>query len=326
MLWGSFSALAVLTHFFAGFLVAPEAVWLLVRFRTRVTVATVAGVAVVQAAMVPLAAGDTTHPLQWIKAFPLSVRIKQVPVDLGLSTLFQSSIVEQGLVGAGLLAGIVVILLAVGGGRRERRGAGIAAVLAGVVVFVPIVMAALGRDYLVPRNLMPAWIPLAVVLAAACTAPRTLPLGLVLAAVVLGGFIWAGIRIDRYPQYQRPAWRGVARALGAAGGDRAIVAYDAGFASEPLSIYLRRVPWPPPGAAASQISEIDVIGSTWQSLTRPLPSGVKLLGIKTVSDFLVARFSVPATRFAPAAIAARATTLLGPAPASPAVLLQRSTA
>jgi 4-amino-4-deoxy-L-arabinose transferase-like glycosyltransferase len=325
VLWGVFSALAILTHFFAGFLVAPEAVWLLVINRSRAVLATVGVVAAVQAALLPLAAGDTTHPLQWIKAFPLSVRIKQVPVDLGLGTLYQSSIVRQGLLGAGLLAAVVVMLLAVGGRREERRGATVAALLAAFVVLVPIMLAALGRDYVVPRNFTPAWVPLAVVMAAACTAPRTLPVGAALAAALLGAFVWAGIRIDRYPQYQRPNWRGVAHALGRTDAPRAIVAYDSGFASEPLSIYLPRVPWPPPPSSGSSIGELDIVGSTWQTLSRPLPAGVKLLGSRTVDDFLVARFTVPASSFRPSALVARATALLGPAPPSPAVLLQRPT-
>jgi hypothetical protein len=167
---------------------------------------------------------------------------------------------------------------------------------------------------------------LAIVIAAACTAPRTLPVGAALAAALFAAFVWAGIRIDRYPQYQRPNWRGVASALGHATGPRAIVAYDAGFASQPLSIYLRRVPWPPPKQSAVGVSEVDIVGSTWQAIAHRFPAGVRLIGSKTVDGFLVTRFSVPGWRFLPRAIAARAPALLGPAPPSISVLLQRSTA
>ena len=77
--WAVFSALAVLTHFFAGFLVAPEALLLLYRLRSRATLIAVGAVAVVQAAVLPLAVSDTTHPLGWIQTFPLSMRLQQIP-------------------------------------------------------------------------------------------------------------------------------------------------------------------------------------------------------------------------------------------------------
>jgi mannosyltransferase len=322
--WGAFSTLAVLTHFFAGFLVAPEAILLLYRARNRTILLAAGAVAAVQVALVPLAAGDTTHPLGWIQVFPLSIRIKQVPVDLGLGSLYQSSLVTSGLLGAGILAAIVLALLVVGGGRAERRGAGFAAALAAVVVLVPIVLAALGRDYLVPRNLMPAWIPLAVLLGAACTVPRARVAGAALAAVLLGAFLYAGIRIDGNAAYQRPNWRGVAAALGSSSGTRAIIAYDGGFASQPLTVYMPGIPWEQSSQDVVSVSEVDVIGSPWQIPTNPLPAGTTLLSSKSVDGFLVDRFAVgPAWRLSPAAIGARAGSLLGPAPAGPAVLIQR---
>ena len=102
-LWALFSGLAVLTHFFAGFLVAPEAVLLLYRARSRAAMIAVGAVAIVQAAVLPLAVSDTTHPLNWINAFPLAVRIQQVPTEFGLGSLYQSSLVSYGLLAAAAL-------------------------------------------------------------------------------------------------------------------------------------------------------------------------------------------------------------------------------
>ena len=322
--WAVFSALAILTHFFAGFLVAPEGVLLLWRgpHRRRVLVAG-AGVAAVQLAMLPLAVSDTHHPLSWIKAFPLSVRIQQIPVDLGLSTLYQSSLVTYGLWGAGVLAAIVAALLIVGGTSEQRRGAAVAAGLAAFVILVPIVIAELGGDYVVPRNFMPAWIPLAVLIGAACTVPRARIAGAALALVVLGGFVWAQTRIDQNTAYQRPNWRGVAAALGPASGRRAIVLYGSGFATQPLEVYMRGISWGQPPPAPVSVNEVDVVGSSFQTTAHPLPAGVSLLARRTVDDFLVERFLVkPAWNLTPGAIAQRAAALLGPGPPSPAVLIQ----
>jgi hypothetical protein len=323
--WGIASSAAVLTHFFAGFLVAPEGLWLILRFRSRATVVAAAVVAAVQLAILPLAVGDTSHPLQWIKAFPLSIRIKQVPVDLGLGTLYQSSIVTEGLLGAGLLAVIVAALLYFGGERDQRRGAAIAAALAAVVLVAPVVLTAFGSDYVVPRNFAPAWIPLAVLLGAACTVPRARAAGGALAAVLLISFVYANVRIGNEPQYQRPDWRGVAAALGQPTGPRAIVAYDSGFASQPLAIYLRGIPWnPAPQATPVRVGEVDVVGSVYQQTPATLPAGFKLLSTSAVKGgFRVDRFAVsPARQLTPAAIAAQAPSLLGPAPPGPAVLIQ----
>jgi uncharacterized membrane protein len=321
--WAVFSALAILTHFFAGFLVAPEGIWLVLGTRRRAMLLAAGAVAAVQIAVFPLAVSDTSHPLGWINQFPLSIRIKQVPIDLGASSLYQSSLVTHGLLIAGVLALLVLLLLVFGGGREERRGAGVAAAIAAAVILVPLLLAALGRDYYVPRNLTPAWIPLAVLIAAACTAPRTLPAGAALAALLLGAFVYAGIRIEENYQYQRPNWRGVAAALGRARVPRAVVAYDGNFASEPLSVYLSGVPWAVSASQSLTVGEVDVVGDVWQTPAPALPAGTRLLSTRAVDDHLVARFAVsPAWRLTPGALAVRAGSLLGPAPPGSAVLFQ----
>jgi mannosyltransferase len=326
-LWALFSALAVLTHFFAGFLVGAEGLLLLYRLRTRVTALACTAVALVQLAVLPLAIGDTSHPLGWIQTFPLSVRVKQVPVDFGLSSLYQSSLVNQGLLGAAVVAVVAAALVRFGSRlRSERTGAALAAVLAGAVLLVPLVLAWLGRDYYVPRNLIAAWLPVAVVLAAACTAPRARVAGAAFCALLLAMFVYAGIRIDRSAQYQRPNWRGVAAALGRpAGAARAIVAYDGNFAAEPLAVYLPGVRWPPRTNATVTAPELDVVGSTWQTTPAQLPPGVRLLARTPVAGgLLVARFALsPQRRLTRALASAQAAALLTPAPAAPSVLIQR---
>jgi hypothetical protein len=300
---------------------------LVYRQRNRVSLFAAGAVAVVQGAMLALAIGDTSHPLLgWIKSIPLSLRIKQVPVDFGLGELYRSSLVAHGLLGAAILGAVVVALLVFAGGPSERRGAVFSGGLAACVVLTPIVLAQFGSDYVVARNLMPAWIPLAVVLAAACTVPRARVAGAALAVVLLVSFVYAGVRISNHPEFQRPDWRGVARALGPAADTRAIIAYDGSAATEPLALYMRGIPWPPGSGRPVGVSEIDVVGSTFQAPPSRLPSGIKLISTTPVHGLLVARFSVaPALRATPAAIAAGAGSLLEPALSQPSVLIQRTT-
>jgi uncharacterized membrane protein len=321
--WALFSALAVLTHFFAVFLIAPEALWLLYKARSRASLLAVGAVAVVGAALLPLAISDTAHPIGWIRLIPLSTRIQQVPVTFGFGTLYQSSWATHALLGAAVLAAILAALLLLAGGRAERRGAAIAAGLAAVALLAPLLAAELGHDYYIARALIPAWIPLAVVIGAACTAPRAQAAGMALTAVLLGSFLYAEVRIEGNPQYQRPDWRGVAAAVGQAIGPRAVVVYDGSLAIDPLKLYVRGMPWNQAGGVPVTVSEVDVVGSTWQAPSRSLPAGAKLLSSKSVDSYLVQRFLVsPAWRLTPAAIGQRAGTLLAPPSLDPAVLVQ----
>src|SRR5579884_1051702 len=74
-LWAVASSAAVLSHYFAGFLVAPEAAWLLLAHRRRATAAAVAAVAAVAAALIPLVLAQADNRTQWIEALSLPSRI-----------------------------------------------------------------------------------------------------------------------------------------------------------------------------------------------------------------------------------------------------------
>jgi mannosyltransferase len=324
--WVVFSALALLTHSFAAFLVAPEALWLLYVSRTRTMLIAVCVVAAVQIALLPIVFTHATNTLLgFIGSTSLGIRLEAVPVTFGLGSPYEGTFVSYGLVGAAVLAAPVIALLVIGADSRQLRGAGMAAALGAVVIVVPLVAALLGKDYYIARALIPAWVPLAVVVGAACTVPRARIAGGILAVVLLAGCVYAQELILRNAQYQRPNWRGVAAALGSSpAGGRAIVAYDGQFAADPLGIYLRGVPWSQGGDGPVTIGEIDIVGHAWQAVARPLPPGVRLIATKRIDDFLVARFTfAPARRMTLAQIDGGAPSLLGPAPPSGVVLIQR---
>jgi uncharacterized membrane protein len=326
--WAVASGLALLTHFFAGFLVAPEAAWLLGalwRTRRRAVLTAVAAVVVVEVALIPLAVSDVGHPLGWLTQFPLATRIKQVPVTFAAGTLYRSTMVNWGLLGAAVLVAVLIVLLVAGADRDELRGAGIAAALAAFVLIVPLLAALVGHDFYIARALIPAWAPLAVVIGAACTASRARLPGAALAAVLAVSFIAASIRISDHPQYQRPNWRGVATALGAASGQRAIVIADAQLATDPLEIYLPRVPWGGGGSAPVTVSEVDVVGSPYSAAVARGSAGAVLVSRRVVDGYLVRRFRLaqPWT-LTPDQIGTRAATLSGSPSAAPAVLIQHA--
>jgi mannosyltransferase len=332
--WAVFSGLALLTQYFAAFLIAAEAIGLIYRGRSRATVVAIAALAVLEAALVPHVFSHIVHPAQFIVSVPLAIRVQQVPVTFGLNTLYyQSSIVSYGLLGAAALAISVIVLLVIGAQTAELRGAGLAALMAGAVVLVPLVLALLGHDDYEARGLMPAWIPLAVVIGAACSATRARRAGAVLLVVLAAMFVYASIQIEGDPLYQRPAWSRIAAALGKSRVTRAVVAYDGEFAAGPLSIYLPRIAWAGPGErlnaspALVTVSEVDIVGDTGQTLARPLPSGTALIGSRAVNGYQVDRFRLSRPwRLSRAEIGARAPALLGPAASGPVVLIQPASA
>ncbi len=267
--WAIWSSLALMTHFFAGFLVAPEALWLLWSARSRLTGAAVAVVAVVQVAMLPFAFVDTGHGVGWIAQIPRNVRLSQAIGEWGVSIMYRRATLAETFLGGAALLVLVAALVVFGGDRRTRSGAAVAAVLGGAVWLLPLAAGVLGQDYFLSRNAIGAVVPLAVLLGAACAAPRLRLLGALLAVVLVAMFSYATIRVQTHPYLERPDWRSVARALGPARVPRAILAAN-GTTADPLKIYLTRVNWVQPESQKIWVQEIDVVGDRKQLPLRPV--------------------------------------------------------
>jgi 4-amino-4-deoxy-L-arabinose transferase-like glycosyltransferase len=269
--WAACSALALTTHFFAGFAVAPEGLWLLWIARSRATWAAVAVVAAVQVAMLPFAVADTTHGTGWIAAVPRVKRVGGAALEWGVSLLRRNGTATEGFLAAGILIVIVTLLVLLAGDERTRRTARTGAVVGGFVIIAPLVPAVFGQDYWLSRYVIPAFVPLVVVIAAACAAPRARVLGGALAVALLAIFAYAAIDVQTSRGLQRSEWRNLARALGAAPVPRAVLAANGDFA-DPLKIYMPHVNWVTPRAKRVLISEIDVVGARGQiPLTAALP-------------------------------------------------------
>jgi hypothetical protein len=220
----------------------------------------------------------------------------------------------------------VIVLLVIGASNRELRGAGLAAAMAGCVLLVPLLLALLGHDYFIDRALIPAWIPLAIVIGAACTTQRTWAPGVAFGAIAVAGLIFAQVRVEHNIQYQRPDWRGVAHALGPAQSSRAIVLYNGSLGTLPVAYYLPHSRWAIPPQTVLSVGEVDVVASIWEPAPRSLPPGTKLLSHTRVADFAVDRFRVsPAWQLTPGAILASAGRLVAPAPLERNLVIQAPT-
>lgn len=235
LLWGLASALAIATHYFAVFTVATMAVLLLARAPGhRHVLAAIGGVGIVGACLLPLAVAQEGAGLaSFIADEPLLKRIAQVGKQLALSYDSPAEAVSASVALLVAFAAAAVALLRPD--PADRRGIAVAGIVGGATLALPLVAALLGADYVFTRNLILAWVPLAVVVAAGLTSPRAGRTGLA-GLALLGTLMLAttvGVPLDR--GWQRENWRGAAEAIGEPRA-RAIVVTDPESAV-PLRLY-----------------------------------------------------------------------------------------
>ena len=291
--WAVFSSLAVMTHFFASFAVAPEAIWLLWRSRTRLVAGAVAAVAVVQLAMLPFAGADTTHGVGWITRIPRIHRLATAIGEWGVSVYYHRLSFGTDFLGGAVFLSIVVLLLVFGGDERTRRGAKVAGAMVAFVWLTPLALALVGQDYFLSRNVIPAFVPLVVVVAAACAAPRARLLGGAFAIALLVMFSIATVRVQTTPALERPNWRAIGHTIGPTTVPRAILFAGDNYAI-PLKLYVPHVNWIQPSDREVRIDEFDLVGLLkWlPPARRRAPEGSRFIGVKSSSGVGIDRYAL----------------------------------
>jgi hypothetical protein len=337
-------ALALLTHYFSVFLLAGMAVWLLGdRTARRAALPAVASLALVGAALLPLVIAQGGHGTQWIERWALSSRLEAIPQYYltGASGAPLGHGVEL-LIALPLLAAVALAArfafsapgagsprppgaprmgdaARFGGSPRSRRAAAGVALVTATGILAPLVLALAGADYLAPRNLIAAMVPLTGLIAFLCTAPGPRFAGALTAAAATA-FVVVSVDVDLSPRLQRGNWRAVAHALGAGGadrvlrgaggadralrgaggGDRALSTVELGAA--PLEYYLPPLRNLPRGTAVA-VDEIDEIGYSplRPSAGRAPAAGFRRVSRRDIDGLIVYRFRAPAPRLVPEA-------------------------
>lgn len=189
MRWGLAAALALLTHYFAIFLVVPQALVILRRGGRRALVPPIA----CGLALAPLIASQADARVDWITDAPLGSRI----VDIGKHF-------AAGEFGTPVdLLGVVAVLAMVAGAVLARgRPRTLLAVVA-VAVVLPILLALAGADYVLDRYVIATLVPLLAIVAVGLPARAAVPL-----MALFAGFT-VNVATDR--DLQREDWRGAAR-------------------------------------------------------------------------------------------------------------------
>jgi mannosyltransferase len=235
LLWGTFSGLAMATHYFAVFPILVEAVLLLRRHRR----ASYPGLGVAGAfglLLLPLAIHQMSYGhAEWIGNLTLGHRLWETAATF--VTGETADIIGQPERPAYALLPLALCLaafalLAWRGGSAERGAARVPLAIGAAAIGVPVALAILpgGVDFVLARNMMAALVPLLIVVAIGLTLPGARRLGNAIAAVLLAyslGFcIWASFS----PDLQRPDWGAVASRLGEPQAPRATVTWTLGEA------------------------------------------------------------------------------------------------
>ena len=313
-LWALVASLAVLSHYFAAFVVVPEALWLLLRSgRRRQAGLAVAALVAVGLALIPLAVGqEKSVTANRFTEIPLASRAGETLLNFVASEepspfagRTSVDLVQAGAaVGGALLLALAVVLLIARGSEDERRAGALTGALAAAAIGVPLLLALAGVDYLNPRNLIAALGPLLLLAAAGFGARGAGRLGIAAAASACVLFGLVNVAADVSAQMQRPDYRAAAQALGPTTGPRVIVTLLNGY--EPIDYYLgdvdtfhgRRY------RAGVRVREIDALSTNYLVKT---PPGFRLVSRQKAGGiFIVWRFVSTRPRLVtPAEVAGR---------------------
>jgi mannosyltransferase len=196
--WAVTAALAVLTHYFASFLVAGEVLWLLASHRRRRAAAVAAGsVTACCLALLPLALHQSRQGnLEFIEEAPLRSRVRDIG-ELFLAGPLGHE-VRFGIAALTVLA-VAALALLFRADAFQQRSVLLPAALAAGGISVPILLALIGPDYVLDRNFLPLWLPTAIVVGVGLSASRSPRAGAVVGVALIAGSIGlvAAVPLDR---------------------------------------------------------------------------------------------------------------------------------
>jgi mannosyltransferase len=289
--WAIATSLALATHYFAVFIVVPELVWLLWHHARASRAAAWSGVAVVAVAAVlsPLAVVQSGgNRAGFISATGLGGRVAAVPKQFLVGYATPHAVVLT------IFAAALALALAPGLRRSDVQ----LLALAAFAVVVPMLMALLGADYLITRNLIAAMVPLAVLAGVAASRTRFGPVAIG-GLCAIGVIAFAGVEGNAF--YQRDDWRAVAQALGPATNGPRVVAVSPSDGIPALEIYAPLHDLP--NGAPVVTREIDVVDLKHNppQITTPVGlAGFKLCAPPTrTPEFDLIRYCAPVAQTVP---------------------------
>ena len=212
--WGLFSGLALATHYFAVFPLIAELVVLL-RRRGRAALPGFGVLAAFALALSPLAYHQmSVGHAEWIGGLSLGHRLWESAGTFvtgeTADIIGEAERPELSVVPLALFAAAFALLFW-RGGRDERRATSLPFAVGACAIGIPVAVALLStsKDYVLARNLIPALVPLLIVVAIAVTLPAARRLGAVLGGALLVYSLGFCIAASTVPGLQRPNWDAV---------------------------------------------------------------------------------------------------------------------
>jgi uncharacterized membrane protein len=313
--WVAASVLALASHYFAAFLVAAEAAVLLVAGRRRAAAgAAAAAVGAVGLALLPLGLyQERGGRTSWIDDSPLGERVRDAAREFVAG--------YYPLRYAGAVALLVAVAAAAFVARTEpdeRRPVVVAAVVGGLTVALPIVLALAGLDYFLTRNVLVAWVPLALALAIVLGSERARRAGVVVAGLLALGSVAVVAATAKRSDLARDDWRIVADRLATRGAKVVVVAPP--YERAPLEYYRPGVNLL--GSRPVAVRELVLVGYPLEDAAFPprwfeVPPGFRMVESRLFDRIRLIRFH------SPGAVAIDANDFGRPAPASAALFVDR---
>ncbi len=308
LLWALASGLALAVHYFAAFLIIPEAALLLLAGaeRRRVLIASL-GLGVVAAALLPLAVEQRANGgTEWIAAEnPIAERV----ADTGLQFLVGPNVAAPLIVGpiAAALALVGLWLLIRRGDHDDRGAAKVAAIVGATAIALPLLVAVVGPDTFLQRTMIMAWLPLATVVAIGFGARRAGRAGWIAAGALCALGIAVVIAVATSPTLQRDDWRRAAEVIGDSAAERVLVVNPA-VAGPPhrqaIEYYL---PSSTPAPSDARVREVELLSLNDNGLDAQIrgvpdlpeitaPPGFRETARVDEDRFTLIRFEAPAER------------------------------
>jgi mannosyltransferase len=289
-LWACVASLALTTHYFALFIVMPEGLWLLVSARKMQALLANCAVAATGAALLPLALEQRRrgHGGGTERAVSLKARVGETARQFltGQYPIRHALVIVLSLA----LVVLAIALLAVTA-RKERPGALTALSVGAAALLLPLVLAVIGEDYLLYRNLIGAWILLAVG-AGILLAARGAPTLTALAALLVSLQLAATITIANRPSLQRENWRAAVTRLGIRPHARAIVV-EPYYLRRALDLYGLRLDYL---IGRARVREVDYVGEHLPSQFVHLPRAGHPIVSTRSGNLTVIRLRLPAAQ------------------------------
>ena len=185
-------------------LVLGEAIWLVARGRTRVAAAVACAPIVLAAgALAPLALHQRQEGhLHFIAATSLDSRLSNA-AEVFAAGQTGTRVAYVPLIGVGLAAvGLALLMQA---SVAEHRRLVPLAIVSLSAIALPVILAFVGQDYVLARNLLPVWPALVILVAAGLAATRSRRLGMLIAAALLCFSVCFCIAVPLTPKLRREA-------------------------------------------------------------------------------------------------------------------------